>query len=262
MNKPLPSLTLSQYIDLIEGIPLPTRKQRENFVDYVAHSHSWYKHLPRFLPGVPFYFYIDRYAGCDLVRLKDGTTKVVERAKRGFHYAAVPTAEYRHHFGYLSYSCNAGSRIMLMDNQALTLARDKIVAVPDEHEHIVGLPQEIMKAGETHLTAIIHTLSLAQAGWDYFKAEDREKIIWPEESGGETALESIFERCRMMREPNFKPEYLEVEEQTSEFHPSSTIHMSQVDTVLYALLAPERLRQFGEMKSAIDRVCDLADSHR
>ena len=81
----LPSLTLAQYVGSIVEVPLPTAQQRENFVEYVSHAHSWYKHLPLNLPGAPFYFFVDRYAGMDRVIMKDGTQAFTERAEKGFH---------------------------------------------------------------------------------------------------------------------------------------------------------------------------------
>ena len=56
----LPLLTLREYLSLISDIPLPTQQQKENFVEYVSHAHSWYKHLPMYQPGAPFYFFIDK----------------------------------------------------------------------------------------------------------------------------------------------------------------------------------------------------------
>src|SRR5918995_5505055 len=69
----LPLLTLPEYLSLISDIPLPTQQQKENFVEYVSHAHSWYKHLPLYPPGAPFYFFIDKYAGCDRLVSEDGT---------------------------------------------------------------------------------------------------------------------------------------------------------------------------------------------
>lgn len=61
----LPSLTLAQYLEFLQGVPTPTNQQRDNFVEFVPYAHSWYKHLPLGLPGTPFHFYIDKYAGWD-----------------------------------------------------------------------------------------------------------------------------------------------------------------------------------------------------
>src|SRR5215472_1749867 len=81
------ALSLQEYLAVIRGLPLPTSEQRRQFVDYVTGAHSWYKHLPRHLPGQPFYFFIDRYAGCDLIVRKDGSRAMAEREKHGFHYS-------------------------------------------------------------------------------------------------------------------------------------------------------------------------------
>jgi hypothetical protein len=66
--EPSASLSLEQYLALLDGAPAPTREERANFVEYVSHAHSWYKHLPLYPPGCPFYFFLDKYAGCDRVR--------------------------------------------------------------------------------------------------------------------------------------------------------------------------------------------------
>ena len=63
----LPSQTLAGYVDSLAGVPLPTADQVENFVEYVAHTHSWYKHLRHNRPGNRFYFFLDQYAGWDRV---------------------------------------------------------------------------------------------------------------------------------------------------------------------------------------------------
>src|SRR5262245_60615061 len=54
-------LSLEEYFTLVEDVPLPTLEQRRSFVEYVCGAHSWYKHLPRFWPGLAFYFFIDRF---------------------------------------------------------------------------------------------------------------------------------------------------------------------------------------------------------
>jgi len=76
--------SLQQYLALIRGLPLPTSEQRRDFVGYVTSAHSWYKHLPRYLPGTPFYFFIDRYAGYDRIALQDGSHAMAERENKGF----------------------------------------------------------------------------------------------------------------------------------------------------------------------------------
>ena len=62
LTPPPGDLSMKEYLALVQDLPLPTAEQRRNFVDYVTSAHSWYKHLPRYLPGAPFYFFIERFA--------------------------------------------------------------------------------------------------------------------------------------------------------------------------------------------------------
>ena len=126
----LPLLHLAQYLDFIDGVPLPTAQQRLNFVEFVAHAHSWYKHLPIYPPGDPFFFFVDKYAGCDRVINRDGTQEFRERKEKGFHYSDIPTEEYRTRFGHLGYSCDAGTTVFRADQEQVVLPKDKVVATP------------------------------------------------------------------------------------------------------------------------------------
>ena len=134
---------------------MPTTEQRRDFVSYVASAHSWYKHLPAFLPGAPFYFYLNRSAGCDWVARQDGFHAIAERKERGFHYSAIPTAEYRARFGLLNYSCAEGTAVFL-SSVPFRLPRDKMVAIPGQDARPYFLPEPILEAGRTELTAVIH----------------------------------------------------------------------------------------------------------
>ena len=82
--EPSTSLSLEQYVALLDGVPMPTQQQKENFVEYVSHAHSWYKHLPLYHPGWPFYFFLDKYAGCDRVAGKDGRALWWKERNKGF----------------------------------------------------------------------------------------------------------------------------------------------------------------------------------
>ena len=157
--------SLDEYLDLLGGVPLPTDPQRDRFVDYVAHAHSWYKHLPPFPPGVPFYFFLDKYAGCDRVRLAGGQTVLEERVKRGFHYSAIPTTEYRRRFGFLAFSCGAGTTVRLLGGDSVVLPRDKTARVPGDDARVRGLPTEILQVGMLRLTGLIHTIAATDNGW-------------------------------------------------------------------------------------------------
>jgi len=258
------------YLALVRNLPLPTSEQRRNFVDYVACAHSWYKHLPAFLPGAPFYFYIDRPAGCNWVRPQDGSYVVAERQKEGFHYSDIPTAEYRTRFGYLSYSCASGTAVFA-GGGALTLPRDKVVAIPGEDARPSYLPEAVLNTGRLGLTAVIHA-NFAAFPWAALpRSETTRGIYWPTESGGGQTLNRVFKRLAEMRTPEYQSESCErVEMWLKDREACATskdaINLSRElmweedpfqDPVLRELLKPERRRQKTEMLNAIDRVCLL-----
>jgi hypothetical protein len=234
-EQPVATLTLAQYMTNLSGVALPTAKQKLQFADFVSQAHSWYKHLPANPPGEPFYFYLDKYAGCDRLLKRDGTAVVVERTEPGFHYSDLPTQEYRRRFGHLAYSCESGTAVFVT-TWPVVYPRDKVVAVPGDDGKMFGLPAEILAAGETRLTAVIHPLFASSALCERLKS-------WPEESGGQIALEKIAARCREMQDP------------ANADWKMHTRSIGYSDPRLDELLTPERQRQKDEIVTSIDRVC-------
>lgn len=265
LAQPSKVLSLQEYLALLRDPSLPTIEQRRDFVDYVTSAHSWYKHLPMYLPGAPFYFFIDRFAGCDVIALRDGSYAIAEREEQGFHYSDIPTTEYRTRFGFLNYSCAEGTAVYLLDQEAMALPRDKVVAIPGEDGQPCCLPQPILDAGRVELTAVIHPLSPAYDFWAPRSPEAQRKIHWPSESGGQTTLNKIFKRCVEMRQPEYDKEREERCAKVPELLKAcrtgkermDVIHRAQLDPLLYKLMEPERVRQKTEMLKAIDRVCML-----
>ena len=98
---------MANYLQVARTLPVPSPEQVRSFVDYVTEAHSWYKHLPLLPPGRPFYFFLDPNAGRDLV-VDGARMRYYDRKEQGFHYADIPTAEYRQRYGYLQYSTGAG----------------------------------------------------------------------------------------------------------------------------------------------------------
>jgi hypothetical protein len=250
----LPLLTLREYLSLISDIPLPTQQQKENFVEYVSHAHSWYKHLPMYQPGAPFYFFIDKYAGYDRFLQKEGTAFLEARVTQGFHYSALPTAEYLAYFGHLAYSCGFGKTVVLLSDGPAAVPRDDIPAVPGDDASMYRLPTEIVEAGLTHLTGVIHSVSAQSYDLDYRITPEKGRIDWPEESGGRHTIDKIILRCDVMRRTNPKWTHVELK--------AAPGRIFSVDPELYEILTPERLRQCGEMIKAMDRVCAVIGNAR
>lgn len=231
------TLTLAEYLNLLSAVPLPSAQQKSEFAEFVSTAHSWYKHLPPNLPGRPFYFFIDKSAGCDRLLREDGTAVVVERTERGFHYSDFPTKEYRSRFGYLAFSCSSGTSVFVAD-WPLVYSRDKATAIPGDDGKMYGIPKEILEVGETHLTATIHPGGSCYPVCNSLKD-------WPQESGGRTALEKIAARCREMQDSRNPKWMLE------------TRSVGYTDPLLDNLVAPERQRQKKEIVRSVDRVCEV-----
>ncbi len=246
----LPPLTLREYVDLVSDVPLPTHQQKENFIEYVSRAHSWYKHLPVYPPGVPFYFFIDKYAGCDRLVSEDGTAILQERTERP--HSAYPTAEHRDRFGYLVFSCGFGTKVILMSKGPMVIPHDDLAAVPGNDGRLYRLPPEVIDAGLAQLTAVIHLHSAFNPLWFQHMPKDSRQIDWPEESGGRLALEKLIERADTIERkgwPAMEPVRI-------------SGGLKTVDAVLNELLSPERTRQYGEMMKAIDRVCELIAANK
>jgi hypothetical protein len=237
------TLTLAEYLNLLSGVPLPSTQQKSEFAEFVSAAHSWYKHLPANLPGQPFYFFLDKYAGCDRSLQSNGTAVLADRSEQGFHYSDIPTAKYRSRFGYLAFSCGSGT-VAFVTKWPLVYSRDKVATVPGDDGKMYGLPKEILEMGETQLTAIIHPSSSARLVCGQL-------TNWPEESGGRTTLEQIAARCREMQDPA-NPK--------SERFTQSGVYIE--DQLLDNLVAPERQRQKREIVRSIERVCELIRAGR
>ena len=85
----LPSLTLREYVDLVSDVALPTQQQKENFVEYVSHAHSWYRHLPLYPAWSAVLFLYRQVRRIRPVVSKDGTGILKERTEPGFHYSFI-----------------------------------------------------------------------------------------------------------------------------------------------------------------------------
>jgi len=251
-------LTLSEYRSLVATLPPPTDQQKENFSKFVSKAHSWYKHLPLCLPGVKFHFFIDPSAGCERSVTFTGKVNVTPRAKRGFHYSWIPTDEYRRNFGYLAYSCRAGTKFFNAKWNLVIGSSDDVATISTCEGQRCALPPEITQAGSVRLTAVIHNWSAACAHWGFLGAY-ADDLTWPEESGGRDVLQKIIARASRINQDSLPFEERErinrirVDEALISEEPE----LLHVDPQLYELMVPEQSRQRSEMIKAMHCVCDL-----
>jgi len=257
---PVDDVPLATYVELLADLPLPTKQQKEAFADYVAHAHSWYKHLSPYPPGAEFHFFIDRHAGRER---RHGTAEVRDRTERGFHYSEIPTAVYREAFGYLAYWRGSRNTVPFVIPRAAekgVVAPDPIASMSDSSTLTYGLPPEIFEAGASRLSGAIHILSAANT-WVWDESRRPAHVDWPQESGGPAILDGIFKRCDEIRESGRR--WKETQRKwPRKPYPSADDHAEFGDAVLDDLLAPERKRQLAAIVDAIDRVCGVIEAHR
>jgi hypothetical protein len=249
-------LTLEQYRSAFRQSDRPSDEQIENFVDYVANAHSWYKHLPLAPPGRTFWFYMDPVAGCDVFAQEDGSFRAKERtSERGFHYNYRNTAYWRSHFAVLQFHSNEGNNFLVPGTGTFTRSPHELpmVFMPDGKLH--RIPPE-MDAGTTELNGIIHghfTRELSVLSWFLcagrfetsasvcheggHRAADDERpnpytAEWSEEYGGNSLRDLVASEVRAQPRGNRSPDS----------HP-----------FLAAALERIRTNQHGKMRLAIRR---------
>ncbi len=147
------------YVNVIRELPRPSDDQVKNFVAYVAHAHSWYKHLPAY-PKVPFCFFLDPNAGKKMVYDQAGKIRFEdETSEEGFHYTHQTTKEYRTRFGYLNYyQGDYGTSFRLpLANGGLASTESSIgLKILDSQGETLEISSKLIKIGTAYLSAFAH----------------------------------------------------------------------------------------------------------
>ena len=197
------ALSLDEYVSLLSELPRPGEDEIDNFVRFVASAHSWYKRIPYLLPGVPFHFFMDPFAGSNFSVTWTGRIRVTPRIEQGFHYSWLPTETYLEQFGHLAYSCEAAGRFADVRLQGRVVSSDCSPTILGRTGKLTPLPSEILDAGTVGLTAVIHPASIGiLESWpiELSRRDSPQEITWATESGGQEGLQSIIARCRELRE--------------------------------------------------------------
>jgi uncharacterized protein YndB with AHSA1/START domain len=224
-------LELYEYRHVLRDCPAPTDAQIDDFVQYVASAHSWYKHLPVWSPGHPFCFFFHPFSAHDIGAQEDGTPICVRRTDdseeppeerlplKWSHYSWMPTAKYRERFAFLDYDTSRSRPVLCTA------------------ERFVGLPDEVVEVGTVRLTAVIHP-HLPQCPPSFFAhlvERSGPTGSWAQDTGGDATVQEILDLCESIRAKCDSP------------------HGDK----LKRLILPERERQYTEMRRAITRVRDL-----
>ncbi len=151
---------MSDYLSEVKNIPKPSEQQISNFTHYVAEAHSWYKHLPKSPPGVPFYFFIDPNAGCQIRLPWFGRPEAVvceQRSEKMFtHYSWLPTSEYRKQHGHLCYYTTRGTRMINVGWSGTEHTEGYDLKILNSKREWIPVPKKIIEAGGVNLTANVY----------------------------------------------------------------------------------------------------------
>ncbi|MBN1511066.1 MAG: hypothetical protein JXB13_03555 [Phycisphaerae bacterium] len=242
---------------MVEAIPPPTAQQIQDFASFVSEAKSWYKHLPLLPPGEPFWFFIDPWAGLDRILGRRGQVVYVNRTSETlqFHYTWMTTEDYRSRFGRLAFACAAGTELFLPVSVRLTDNREirgvlannpSRASVHTTEETEYRLPPEVLNAGTTRVTGVIHKLTGTPWVWLGFLPDNADSVGWPEETGGSETIGRIIARCHTIQR-----------EATQSGAAEGNQKLDAIDEELTTLLAPERRRLQREMVLSMNRIVTL-----
>jgi hypothetical protein len=180
----------------------------------------------------------------------DGRLHQCNSVEQGFHESSQPTDD---RFGHAAYDSRNDTLFLIRaDGSGLESPDGKGPvyrpgAVPFEpgRDELVTLPDEVLEAGTTHMSGIVHPRASLAVLWHQGRVNfESEHADWPAESGGAAVFSQILERVRALRAgaPVVEPEG------DADYYG---------DPVLHRLLTPERERQQRGIVAALERVVDL-----
>lgn len=254
----LPRLTLGEYRAYLAQTPQPTSDQLMAFAAYASEAKSWYKHLPLWPPGEPFYLFLDPCAGLDRIIDGAGGATYLRRTDTTpqFHHTWMTTDDYRARYGRLAFACSAGSQLLLPISVSLPEDGREVSGLLDNNRsratiHLAEklefqLPDEVLDAGMVRITAAIHPLASRAWVWLRSNDDDAQQVTWPADSGGATTAARIMERSRTI-----------AAQATASSSPESRRRLDEVDADLDALVAPQRQRLRQAMIRAMQAVTAL-----
>ena len=142
---------------MVRHLPEPSLEQTYRFSSFVAEAHSWYKHLPAD-HTVPFYFYLDPYAGMNLVVTPTGELAMVDITDQSnrFHYTWQATADYRRRFGHWNYLARYGTSFIFASDGGSVNSAGVGAAVLDEEGNWIAVPQPLLEVGKAEVNAFMH----------------------------------------------------------------------------------------------------------
>ncbi len=154
-------MELIEYKKLFVGLTRPSEEQTENFIDFVANNHSWYKHLTNERKA-SFFFYLDTNAGKTLEKVTSkGFLKKVEH----FKYLENKHNHYQIHYGFWQYfTTKYTANFIPNSNGSIRDSRPFIgLQIVDEEGKLHKLPEAIIKQGEFLMSRFLHKSAFEDA---------------------------------------------------------------------------------------------------
>ena len=247
-----PAFTLEEYRAATYHLTRPSRAQLEAFALHVSQAHSWYKSLSFEPPGNAFCFFIDPYAGMDIVQRAGAGFELQWRDKAGFHYNQLATAAHRERFGHLAF-CSGGREMVpepLKSIDGLRVPADTAPMIYDPKlRDFRRLPSTIMRAGVASLSCVVHDHTVNTPVMSMFLSQ-QPPPDWPAESGGPAVLERLRVRLAEVARLRAADQALPPEARRGR-------DWQKEDPMVDELLAPERRRQHLGMIAAAENVLRL-----
>lgn len=227
-----PHITLGEYRAMFRPEQLPAPGQMADFLDFMTCAHSWYKHLPRYLPGETFTFYLDPGAGWNCVQHASGRIEYHPMPEREHYNHRCTTEEWHRRFGAQTWARNALEGPLLhppagrcrLPQEVLSVARVQVTALFND---------------QLHMLPLLLTREPRQGRW-----------LWEGRPGAHAEALDVCGRILDLRHSN------------DEDGPTRRRRQVEAEARLEELVAPERERQRAAMRRAMEQVVSLVRAGR
>jgi hypothetical protein len=147
-------MNIDEYLREVRDLPIPTKKQQENFVDHIMGAHSWYKHLD-LLKGEKFVFFLASDVG-------GGYTPENPR----MHYSWKTRDEYISKFGYLDYQWRKDEHeVFNRDFGGVIVEQDRGLTLNNFTRKYLELPDEIVNLSNVTLFPYVSNDGIDAITW-------------------------------------------------------------------------------------------------
>jgi hypothetical protein len=147
-------MELLEYKRIMQDFAIPTIGQTENFIDFIARDHSWYKHLPEDRLE-PFFFYLDPNAGRPLCKVEE---KGLFRRKKYYSFKEVSSNSYQRYYGTWHYYTNKYTvNFIPQEDNSIRDSRPFIgLNIINGKGEAQKIPEEVITQGKFMMSKFLH----------------------------------------------------------------------------------------------------------